>query len=268
MKVFLNDAYLDEAIAAVSPLSPGFMYGYGVFETIRVSGSKAVFLDQHYRRMVQSLSVMGMTCPYGEEALNGIIGELLALNGVDAGFVKIVCSKPAPKKQLHQDADILILTGTKTYSSEYAKGLKVCLAEARRNEFSKLTGIKSMNYAENILEKEAAIRKGFDEALFLNTQGQVAEGCVANIFWVKDGIVSTPSLDCGILEGTARARVIKKCEELEIPVREGAYVLEELYRADELFVTNALMDVMPVCLLEDKSFEIGRYQVVTQLQRS
>jgi len=146
--------------------------------------------------------------------------------------------------------------------------LKVCLAEARRNEFSKLTGIKSMNYAENILEKEAAIRKGFDEALFLNTQGQVAEGCVANIFWVKDGIVSTPSLDCGILEGTARARVIKKCEELEIPVREGAYVLEELYRADELFVTNALMDVMPVCLLEDKSFEIGRYQVVTQLQRS
>ncbi|CZQ93321.1 aminotransferase class IV [Trichococcus ilyis] len=267
MKVFLNDAYLDEAIAAVSPLSPGFMYGYGVFETIRVSGSKAVFLDQHYRRMVQSLSVMGMTCPYGEEALNGIIGELLALNGVDAGFVKIVCSKPTPKKQPHQEADILILSGTKTYKAEYATGLKVCLAEAKRNEFSKLVGIKSLNYAENILEKEAATKRGFDEAVFLNTHGHVAEGCVANVFWVKDGVVYTPSLDCGILEGTARARVIQLCAELRIPVREGVYGLDELLGADEVFLTNALMDVMPVSLLEDRRFDLGAYQTVPQLQR-
>lgn len=107
---------------------------------------------------------------------------MLELNGVSEGFVKVVCSKPTPKKQAHQEADILILTGTKTYKEEYATGLKVCLADARRNEFSKIVGIKSMNYTENILEKEAAVQKGFDEALFLNTQGQVAEGCVSNVF--------------------------------------------------------------------------------------
>lgn len=266
MKVFLNDAYLEEDAALISPLSPGFMYGYGVFETIRVSGKQALFLDKHYIRMVQALSVLGMTCPYQETELQPIIEKLLELNGVSEGFVKVVCSKPTPIKQSHQESDILILTGTKTYKEKYATGLKVCLADARRNEFSKLVGIKSMNYTENVLEKEAAVQKGFHEALFLNTQGQVAEGCVSNIFWVKDGIVYTPSLHCGILEGTARARIIKKCAALQIPFQEGAYVLEELLSADEVFVTNALMDVMPVSLLEDKDFDIGAYQVVPQLR--
>jgi len=267
MKVFLNTAYLEEAAALISPLSPGFMYGYGVFETIRVSGKQALFLDQHYTRMVRALSVLGMTCPYQETELQPIIEKLLELNGVSEGFVKVVCSKPTPKKQVHQEADILILTGTKTYKEEYTTGLKVCLADARRNEFSKLVRIKSMNYAENILEKEAAVQKGFDEALFLNTHDHVAEGCVSNIFWVKDGVVYTPSLDCGILEGTARARVILKCAELQIPVLEGVYKFEELFRADEIFLTNALMDIMPVSLLEDKNFDLGTYQVVPQLRR-
>ena len=122
MQVFLNDAYLEEAAALISPLSPGFMYGYGVFETIRVSGKKALFLDQHYRRMVQALSVLGMTCPYQETELQPIIEKLLDLNGVSEGFVKVVCSKPTPKKQPQQEADILILTGTKTYKEEYATG--------------------------------------------------------------------------------------------------------------------------------------------------
>ncbi|MDB6352798.1 aminotransferase class IV [Trichococcus sp. K1Tr] len=266
MKVFLNDVYLEEDSALISPLSPGFMYGYGVFETIRVSDKKALFLDQHHARMVRALSVLGMNCPYKENELQPLIGKLLDLNGVSEGFVKIVCSKPTSKKQSHQEADILILTGTKTYKEEYATGLKVCLADARRNEFSKIVNIKSMNYTENILEKEAATKRGFDEAVFLNTNDHVAEGCVSNIFWVKEGVIYTPSVNCGILEGTARARVILKCAELQIPVQEGAYSFEELFRADEIFVTNALMDIMPVSLLEDKNFDIGAYQVVPQLR--
>ncbi|WP_319467733.1 aminotransferase class IV [uncultured Trichococcus sp.] len=266
MQVFLNGVYLEEDAALISPLSPGFLYGYGVFETIRVSGKQALYLDQHFTRMVQALSVLGMNCPYQETELQQIIEKLLELNGVSEGFVKVVGSKPNPKKQPKQDADILILTGTKTYKEEYATGLKVCLADARRNEFSKIVGIKSMNYTENILEKEAAVQKGFDEAIFLNTHDHVAEGCVSNVFWVKDGIVYTPSLHCGILEGTARARVIKKCAAFQIPVQEGAYGLEKLLSADELFVTNALMDIMPVSLLEDRYFDLGAYQVVPQLR--
>ncbi|CZR06500.1 aminotransferase class IV [Trichococcus collinsii] len=268
MKVFLNDAYLEEDAALISPLSPGFMYGYGVFETIRVSGKQALFLDQHHTRMVLALSVLGMTSPYQETELQPIIDKLLDLNGVSEGFVKVVCSKTDSKMQHNQEADILILTGTKTYKEEYATGLKVCLADARRNEFSKIVGIKSMNYTENILEKEAATKRGFDDAIFLNTHDHVAEGCVSNVFWVKDGIVYTPSLDCGILEGTARGRVIHKCTELQIPVREGTYRFEELFRADEMFLTNALMDVMPVSILEDKNFNIGAYQVVPQLRKN
>ena len=100
----------------------------------------------------------------------------------------------------------------------------------------------------------------------MNTHDHVAEGCVSNVFWVKDGVVYTPSMHCGILEGTARARVIKKCAEFQIPVQEGVYGLEELLSADELFLTNALMDIMPVSLLEDKNFDIGAYQVVPQLR--
>jgi 4-amino-4-deoxychorismate lyase len=268
MQIFLNDAYLEEDAALISPLSPGFMYGYGVFETIRVSGKQALFLDQHYTRMIHALSLLGMTCPYQETELQPIIGKLLELNGVSEGFVKVVCSKSAPKKVPHQEADILILTGTKTYKEEYATGLKVCLADSRRNELSKVVTIKSMNYTENILEKEAAVQNGFDEAIFLNTHDYVAEGCVSNVFWVKDGVVYTPSLHCGILEGTARARVILKCAELQIPVQEGTYSFEELFRADEIFLTNALMDIMPVSLLEERRLDLDAYQVLPQLRRS
>lgn len=267
MQVFLNDAYIEEDSALVSPLSPGFMYGYGVFETIRVSDKKALFLDQHHGRMVRALSILGMTCPYKETELQPIIEKLLELNAISDGFVKVVCSKPTPKKGPQQEANILILTGMKTYNEQYSTGLKVCLADTRRNEFSKLVGIKSMNYTENILEKEAATNEGFDEAIFLNTHDHVAEGCVSNVFWVKDSVVYTPSLNCGILEGTARARVIERCAALRIPIREGAYGLDELLRADEVFLTNALMDVMPVNRLEERRFDIGAYQIVPQLRR-
>ena len=189
MKIFMNDAYIEESETRITPFSHGFMYGFGAFETIRVRNQQVLYLGQHHKRLTHACSVLSLKLPYSIEECEAIIGELLSLNAVADGFVKIVASRG------NQDrTDILFLTGTKVYKKEYETGLKLCLAESRRNEHSKLVGIKSMNYAENIMEKERALRLGFDEAVFLNTNGKVAEGCVSNVFWAKAGIVHTPSI--------------------------------------------------------------------------
>lgn len=263
MKIFMNGEYMDEDRACITPFSNGFMYGFGVFETIRVRNHDALFLAQHYKRLNHACSVLSLEMTYSRAELGETIGKMIGMNAVADGFVKIVCSRGAQAK-----TDIIILTGTKVYKKEYDIGLKLCLAASRRNEYSKLVGVKCMNYAENIMEKECALSRGFEEALFLNTSNQVAEGCVSNIFWVKEGTVYTPSSACGILKGTARQRVIGRCKDLGIPIHEGRYALHELYDADELFVTNSLMEIMPVRLLDDRPFDLKKYEVVPLLMGS
>jgi len=254
---------MDERTARITPFSNGFMYGFGAFETIRVRNHKALFLDQHCKRLNHACSVLNLEMTYSRAELEATIGKMIGMNAVAEGFVKIVCSRGA-----QAETDVIILTGTKVYKKEYDTGLKICLAASRRNEYSKLVGVKSMNYAENIMEKERALSLGFEEALFLNTSDQVAEGCVSNIFWVKAGTVYTPSSACGILKGTARERVIDRCKALGIPIYEGRYALHELYDADELFVTNSLMEIMPVCLLDDRPFDLKKYKVVLLLMEN
>lgn len=260
MKIFMNDAYIEESEARITPFSNGFMYGLGAFETIRVRNRQVLYIGQHHKRLMHACSVLSLKLPYSIEECESIIGELLSLNVVADGFVKIVASRG------NQDrTDVIFLTGTKVYKKEYETGLKLCLAESRRNEHSKLVGIKSMNYAENIMEKERALRLGFDEAVFLNTDGMVAEGCVSNVFWAKAGIVYTPSCGCGILQGTARERTISRCAALDIPIHTGEYILDELLDADEVFVTNSLMEIMPVQLVGDRQFDIKKYEMVPLL---
>ena len=160
MKVFLNTAYLEEDAALISPLSPGFMYGYGVFETIRVSGKQALFLDQTSRAHGPGAFGSGADLPVSR---NRVPADYRKIAGAEWRFRRIrkgrLQQTGSSKKQSYQEADILILTGTKTYKEEYATGLKVCLADARRNEFSKIVGIKSMNYDGKYPGKEKRRRR-------------------------------------------------------------------------------------------------------------
>ena len=175
--------------------------------------------------------------------------RLIRMNRLENGYLKIICMRD------EQNATRWILTtGEKLYGSEYQRGYRLCLSTVRRNESSPLCRVKSLNYLENILQHEQAIRQGYDEAVFLNTQGQVCEGAISNIFWFKDHQLCTPSLDCGLLPGIARQKVIAMCTELGMNISEGTFSLDDLRNADAIFLTNSLMDIMPVSQFENRIF--------------
>ena len=127
------------------------------------------------------------------------------------------------------------MTGEKQYISEYQQGLRLCLSNTRRNEFSPLCRIKSLNYLETILEREQAIRQGYDEAVILNTQNHVCEGTISNLFWLKDHQLYTPNLACGLLPGIWREKMIAELAAAEIPITQT-----QLQHAEKIMIGNSL----------------------------
>ena len=244
----------------VSPLAPGFMHGYGVFETIKVVGSCPVFLPEHLQRLQTGLATLGMHMPDSLEAISARCCELAAVNAIERGYLKIICFLDEQGK-----SETIIHTGTRFYEQEYAAGFRLGLTTVRRNETSRLCQIKSLNYAENIIEQRSASARGFDEVLFLNTAGHVCEGCRANIFWIKDGRVFTPALSCGILPGIIRRKTTDLCFSLNVPVSEGSFGLDELRCADEIFLTSSLLEIMPVSLFEARPLAVGCETVTSHL---
>lgn len=262
MQIFINSEYMDENKALISPFSAGFMHGYGVFETIKVYGKKLIFIQEHVQRLNDSLDLLYLELNYNIDELIDICAKLINENSVTNGFVKIMCSKGAAGK-----TDVIIYTGNKNYENKYQTGFKICAANPKRNEHSELCYIKSMNYFENIIQKETAKKYGYDEAIFLNTRNHVSEGCISNIFWVKEKRVFTPAVQCGILPGIARQKTIELCKEIGIPVVTGEFCLDELKNADEIFVTNSLMDIMPVCIFGNRTFDIKKYHLTNDLMQ-
>lgn len=260
MMIFNNSQYVYENEAMISAINPGFMYGYGVFETIQVKGGRVIYLVEHYERMCKSLNKLNLDICFPMNAINDICTKLITENCVNNGFVKVICSLGEKSKP-----DLIIYTGSKNYLEYYEKGYKLTIAASRRNEHSMLSSIKSLNYMENIIEQKRAKDMGFDEAIFLNTKDFIAEGCVSNIFWVKKNKVFTPSLECGILPGIIREKVIKLLSTKNYVVISANYSIDDLYEADEIFITNSLMNIMPVSSFLDKSYNLQAYKLVKWL---
>lgn len=131
------------------------------------------------------------------------------------------------------------------------------ISDHKRNETSLLVKHKTANYMENYFIARAAIRQGFDDAVFLNTQNQVTETTKSNLFFVKDGVLHTPNVQCGLLPGVIREWVIRKAASLGIDCREGYYGLAELMEADEVLITNSVMGIMHGQKIDEKCYNDG-----------
>ncbi|MCT4563955.1 MAG: aminotransferase class IV [Maledivibacter sp.] len=235
----------------ISPLNEGFSYGYGLFETIKVYEGKIFFLKEHIERMEKGIDILKLRFIYNEDIIKGYCEELIKKNKLRNGGLKISYFKN------NNDPCLLITTRQNNYTEEnYKKGFKLCFADIRRNPYSPIVYIKSNNYLENLLERQRAKERGFDESIFLNINQRVCEGTISNVFFIKNKTVYTPSIECGILSGILRDKVIKIINNLELKLAIGEYEKRDIYTADEIFLTNSLMDIMPVGLLEDKEFDL------------
>lgn len=214
-------------------LDSGYFFGRGVFETILVK-DKPIFLEEHISRLNEGIKILNI----GENVKLEDILKIITKHNIKHCGLKIVVTE---KNIVLEKRDI-------PYKLEdYLKGFSLKLSNINRNSKSKLSYIKSINYLENILEREEALDSGYNEVLFLNEKGYLSEGSMSNVFIVKDKKVYTPSIKCGLLPGIVRNFLIK-----EYKIIEKELTIEDAMMADEIFITNSLLGIMGISKFENR----------------
>ena len=270
-KVWLDGKLVDPADAKVSVFDHGLLYGDGVFEGIRAYGGRLFRLEAHIRRLFDSARGIRLTVPLAPDALADAIVETLRANGLQDAYLRIVVTRgigtlgldpnKCPNPSLFIIADKIDL-----YPKElYENGLEVITAATMRNHPKALDPrLKSLNYLNNILAKIEAIDAGTLEAVMLNHLGYVAECTGDNLFIVRAGRLLTPPVAAGILEGITRDEILDVARGLQIDVREENLTPQDLYPADECFLTGTAAEVIPVVRIDKRSVGDGRPGPITK----
>ncbi|KLU61197.1 putative branched-chain-amino-acid aminotransferase [Peptococcaceae bacterium CEB3] len=245
--------YPEPAVASEDRLT---LFGYGLFETILVTGRGPCFLAKHYERMKRGGELLSLEIPSLPVWSDFIINYLSRAAVPPAPFaLRVTLSGGAPAQAL--PPSFLLHSRLIGYTpKQYEDGLALTLLSTQRNESSPLCRIKSTNYLENLLAKQEAVKRGFGEGLWCNSRGELAEGTLSNLFFVREGQLCTPSPACGCLPGTRRALVLELAEALGLRWQEGAYHLDDLKQASEVFLTNSLLGIMPVSRLDEHRFRV------------
>ncbi|MHC4294991.1 MAG: branched-chain-amino-acid transaminase [Planctomycetota bacterium] len=270
MKVWVNGQLVDKARAKLSVFDHGTLYGDGVFEGIRIYGGKVFQCKAHIDRLYNSAREIRLAIPYTKQELTDAICETLEVNNVVDGYIRLVVTRGEGTLGLNpfkcpSPGVVIIVDQIALYPEEmYQKGMSVIIARTIRTSPRMLKpSIKSLNYLNNIIAKIEAVDAGVAEAIMLNEQGNIAECTGDNIFIVKDGQVITSPPTAGILEGITRAVVMKLSERLGIPAVEKDITPEELYAADECFLTGTAAEVIAVTKVDDTPIGNGKVGPVT-----
>ena len=273
-KVWINGELFDKADAKISVFDHGLLYGDGVFEGIRVYSGKVFRLREHIERLYESARHILLEIPLAREAMTQAVLDTVKANAKHDGYIRLVVTRGAgylgldPAKTSNSQV-IIIVDDISLYPAEfYEKGLEVITASIIRNHPNALNPrIKSLNYLNNILAKIEAVRAGCHEAIMLNHNGEVAECTGDNIFVVKRGMLRTPHLVAGILEGVTRNAVIELAREAKIPVQEMALTRHDVYSADECFLTGTAAEVVPVAKCDGRPIGNGKPGPITRQLR-
>lgn len=270
--IFLNDQFISQNAAGISINDRGFLLGDGIFETIRIYKGKALFLNRHYQRLTNSARLLDISLPYTEEQLRSIINKLLIDNQLieKEAIVRITLSRGSSERGLAiQDLSIPTCLVTVFPYTPIDEHYKLIISSIRRNEFSPLSTIKSLNYLDNILAYDQAIKQQANDALLLNTSGNIACTTMANIFIVKNYTLLTPALSDGALPGIMRSLIIEYAQSLHINVVEKSIVLSELESADAVFITNAVQGIKKIITIKDilKEFSMDNRLVQQLIER-
>lgn len=252
--IFLNGRFIHREEAKTFILTPGFLYGWGLFETMRSLNNKIVYFDEHLKRIKNSSQLIGLKFPYSLSKLKEIIQKAVELNGAKDVYIKLTLWK----SNSGTDALVRVRKYEPYPRKKYRQGFYTCVSSYKQNENSFLARLKTTNHLIYQLAYMEAKNRKFDEAIILNNRGYITEGSRSNIFLVKDKALFTPALECGCLDGITRKVIFSLAKKYHIPIYEGNFTLQDLYNSDEAFLTNSLMGVMPLNSLERKP--IGKHK--------
>ena len=274
LKVWLDDKLVDEADAKISVFDHGLLYGDGVFEGIRIYNHRIFEEAAHIDRLYESARAIRLTIPMDKEKLAEAMAHTVKANEVGNGYIRLVVSRGTGTLGLNpfvctHPMVIIIASSIQLYPEElYEKGMKIISASTVRNHPLALSPqIKSLNYLNNILAKIEALDSQVMEAIMYNHEGLVAEATGDNVFIVKKGVVYTPPVSAGSLEGITRNVVIKLARTEGLEMVEKNLTRFDLYVSDEFFLTGTAAEVIGIVDIDGRSIGDGQPGPITKLLR-
>lgn len=249
--VMIGGRLVPASRAHISPLSEGFQFGYGVFETMRSRRGRPVFFEDHAARLARAAAGVGLA-PEAAAGGEGRCRRLLAGVGRPVALKWILY-----RDEAGATGEALLVRDDPYKEEHYARGFVL-----RTMPGAGGGGVKTLARLPQLLARRAAQAAGADEALWIGPEDEVLEGAGTNVFAVEGGVVLTPPLDGRILPGIARARAVRLGS-----AHEARLTRKRLLAADEVFVTNALVGVMPVARVDERGFGLDRNPVTRELRR-
>jgi branched-chain amino acid aminotransferase len=265
-QVFWIDKIVPADKAAISIADSSFLYGLGLFETLRACGGKVFRIQDHIDRLLTSAAALGVPCGLNADFIENATTQTLEANNLkDARMRMTLSGRPLPQADTPSGTLLITATEFTPYPKEYYdKGIRVILTDFRQNPKDPTCGHKTTCYAPRLMALRIAHEKLATEALWFTTENKLAEGCVSNIFLVKDNTLFTPKTDTPVLPGIARKTVLELAKHLKIKAIEQDMSIHDLLSAQEVFMTNVIMTILPVTSVESHSVGEGKVGTVTK----
>jgi len=275
-KIWMDGELVDWRDAKVHVLSHALHYGSGVFEGIRAyetsRGAAVWHLDEHLKRLFRSAKLYHMDIPYSREAIAEAIKEVIRANGLNACYIRPVAMRGYGEmgvNPLNAPVNVFVAVwpwGAYLGEEALEQGVRVKIASWRRNSQNSLpsTAKATGQYINGVLAKVESLKAGYDEAIMLNDAGFITDGSGENVFIVRDGVLTTPPISAGCLDGVTRQSVITISRDLGYRVREDNLVRTDLYNADEVFFSGTAAEITPIREVDDRVVGEGHRGPVTK----
>ena len=268
-KININGDIHDEAF--ISILDHGFLFGDSIYEVICTNKGKPCFLDEHLSRLYASASGISLKIPRQPEWIKKEVKKTLNSADNPESYIRIIVTRGEgeldidPSSCFNPNIIIFVKNIPQIPEESYEKGISVSLVSIKRNSRDSLNpAVKTGNYLNNILARMEAQKLGASDAIMVNGWGQLTEGTTSNLFFVKDERILTPAKECGILSGITREKIIQLAQENGISLEEGKWPGEELFKAEEIFLTGTVKKIMPVSVLDNQPVGNGKPGAITK----
>ena len=273
-KIWIDDKLVDEQDAKISVFDHGLLYGDGVFEGIRIYSGKIFEFEAHIRRLYESAKAIRLEISMDADLLIDATNQTVEANKIADGYIRLIVTRGVGDLGLdpfmcEKSCVIIIADNVQLYPEEfYEKGLNVISAATIRNHpMTVPPQVKSLNYLNNILAKIEAIDHGVSEAIMYNHEGYVAEASADNVFIVREGVICTPPVSSGSLDGITRAIIMKLAKEEGISIVEKNLTRFDLYTCNEFFLTGTGAEVIGIVNIDGRTIGDGKPGKMTKMLR-
>ena len=257
--IFHNEQLLQIEKVRLSPGQAGLISGWGLFTTLRIFHGEAFAYERHWRRLEKDAAIIHLPMPYTAAKVRVNLHEVIRANNVSEGCARIYLVYNSyghwrSDEPTLPQVDLIIYTAN---LPQYRDPVRLGLREHGRHAGSPLAGVKTTSWLQNVWAVAEAQKEGFDEVVLLNERGEVAECTAANIFVVKNGKILTPPLNSGCLEGVTRGILFEIAPEAGISIAEQTLRPEDLYGADEIFISSTNRNLIRVGEINGHTIPIG-----------